>query len=191
MHHLHRRFLCRVLGAREVTFWHLCRILQREVQDVMCQDRKSQDCQPEVPMHQKFRGTRLLLVRVHPKHHLKIAMCQLVSRLLLRSRLAPPEGQWAKLFVMQVEARSAEDTSDVSVLYDMADKAVSMATFRQTEQVSFLQQPARVSFVCLRHLRHLPPTSSGIGCTRTAPPKYAGDALLTTPGQDLHRVGAI
>ena len=55
--------------------------------------------------------------------------------------------------VMQVEASSAEDTSDVSVLYDMADKAVSIATFRQTEQVSL--PAAASSFVCLRHLRHL------------------------------------
>ena len=66
--------------------------------------------------------------------------------------------------VTQVEASSAEDTSDVSVLYDMADKAVSMATF-QTEQVSF---PAAASSSQL----HLPPpppppppTSSGIDCT--------------------------
>ena len=59
--------------------------------------------------------------------------------------------------VMQVEASSAEDTSDVSVLYDMADKAVSMATSRQTEQVSF---PAAASSSQVRpppHLRHLLP----------------------------------
>ena len=59
--------------------------------------------------------------------------------------------------VMQVEASSAEDTSDVSVLYDMADKAVSMATSRQTEQVSF---PAAASSFQVRpppHLRHLLP----------------------------------
>ena len=88
--------------------------------------------------------------------------------------------------VMQVEASSAEDTSDVSVLYDMADKAVSMASFRQTEQVSF---PAAASSSQLRvppPPLPLPPTSSGIDCTPTAPPKYAGDPLLATSGQDLH-----
>ena len=57
--------------------------------------------------------------------------------------------------VMQVEASSAEDTPDVSVLYDMADKAVSMATFRQTEQVSF---PAAASSSQLR----LPPPPGAI-----------------------------
>ena len=31
-----------------------------------------------------------------------------------------------------------------------------------------------------------PPQSAGIDCTPTAPPRYAGDALLTTSGQDMH-----
>ena len=31
-----------------------------------------------------------------------------------------------------------------------------------------------------------PPASTSIDCAPTAPPKYAGDALLTTSGQDLH-----
>ena len=89
--------------------------------------------------------------------------------------------------VMQVEASSAEDTSDVSVLYDMADKAISMAIFRQTEQVSF---PAAASSSQVHPPPPPPPPpppiSAGIDCTPTAPPKYAGDALLTTSGQDLH-----
>ena len=85
--------------------------------------------------------------------------------------------------VMQVEASSAEDTSDVSVLYDMADKAACMAISRQTEQVSF-PVAASTSQVCSPPPP--PPISAGIDCTPTAPPKYAGDALLATSGQDLH-----
>ena len=89
--------------------------------------------------------------------------------------------------VTQVEASSAEDTSDVSVLYDMADKAVSMAISRQTEQVSF---PAAASSSQVHPPPPPPPPpppiSAGIDCTPTAPPKYAGDALPTTSGQDLH-----
>ena len=81
--------------------------------------------------------------------------------------------------VMQVEASSAEDTSDVSVLYDMA-------TSRQTEQASF---PVTASSSQVRPPPPPPPpppTSAGIDCTPTAPPKYAGDTRLTTSGQDLH-----
>ena len=86
---------------------------------------------------------------------------------------------------VRVLRKSKPVQPDVSVLYDMADKAVSMATFRQTEQVSF---PAAASSSQLRlppPPPPPPPTSSGIGCTPTAPPKHAGDALLTTSGQDL------
>ena len=68
-----------------------------------------------------------------------------------------------------------------------ADKAVSMAISRQTEQVSF---PAAASSSQVHPPPSPPPPpppiSAGIDCTPTAPPKYAGDALLTTSGQDLH-----
>ena len=74
-----------------------------------------------------------------------------------------------------------EDTSDVSVLYDMA-------TSRQTEQASF-PVTATASSSQVRPPPPPPPpppTSAGIDCTPTAPPKYAGDTRLTTSGQDLH-----
>ena len=68
-----------------------------------------------------------------------------------------------------------------------ADKAVSMAISRQTEQVSF---PAAASSSQVHPPPPPPPPpppiSAGIDCTPTAPPKYAGDALPTTSGQDLH-----
>ena len=68
-----------------------------------------------------------------------------------------------------------------------ADKAVSMAISCQTEQVSF---PAAASSSQVHSPPPPPPPpppiSAGIDCTPTAPPKYAGDALLTTSGQDLH-----
>ena len=83
---------------------------------------------------------------------------------------------------MQIDASSADDTSDVSVLSDMADQAVFLATSRQTG----LTAPTTQVLAPPPPPPPPPPASTGIGCTPTARPRYAGDALLTTSGQDLH-----
>ena len=54
--------------------------------------------------------------------------------------------------VMQVEASSAEDTSDISVLWQI--KPYPWRLFAKLNRYRFLQQPIRVGFVCLRHLRY-------------------------------------
>ena len=51
---------------------------------------------------------------------------------------------------MQVEASSAEDTSDISVLWQI--KPYPWRLFAKLNRYRFLQQPIRVGFVCLRHL---------------------------------------
>ena len=120
-----------------------------------------------------------------------------------RSAPAPPEVPLARLFRRSGGDRTCwELWSFVTVLCrskpvqrrtrqmfqcHTADKAVSMAISRQTEQVSF---PAAASSSQVHSPPPPPPPpppiSAGIDCTPTAPPKYAGDALLTTSGQDLH-----
>ena len=84
---------------------------------------------------------------------------------------------------MQVDSSSADDASDFSVLYDMADQAVfgdfspNRADGTYDNVFCSCSSPPPPP---------PPPVSTGIDCTPTAPPKYAGDALLTTSGQDLH-----
>ena len=89
---------------------------------------------------------------------------------------------------MQVDPSSADDASDVSVMHDMADRAVLLASSRQVETtapMTLFSTPASSAQVLAPPPPPPPPPSSGIDCTPTAPPTYAGDALLTTSGQDL------
>ena len=89
---------------------------------------------------------------------------------------------------MQVDAHSADDTSDVSVMHDMADRAVLLATSRQAEPTAPMttSSPANSAQTCAPPPPPPPPPSTGTDYAPTAPPKYAGDALLTTSGQDVH-----
>eukprot|EP00439_Symbiodinium_sp_Y106_P071699 s1443_g12.t4 len=73
-------------------------------------------------------------------------------------------------------------------MHDMADRAVLLASSRQVETtapVTLFSTPASSAQVLAPPPPPPPPPSSGIDCTPTAPPTYAGDALLTTSGQDL------
>ena len=111
---------------------------------------------------------------------------------------------------MQVEPSS--DTSDASILYDMADQAVNLAASRTGWQTRTEPPAPRTVASATRTVASAtrtlsapassckaaplaplpppppppPPQSAGIDCTPTAPPRYAGDALLTTSGQDMH-----
>ena len=56
-------------------YFGICAVYSREKFGTWCaRIAKAQECQPKAPIYHKFRGTRLLLVRVYPKPHLKIAM---------------------------------------------------------------------------------------------------------------------
>ena len=113
----------------------------------------SRSCTPEVASEDSDRSVEH---RPKPKPKTGTRTCRgSVGQALQEKRRRQNMLRAVELCVMQVEASSAEDTSDVSVLYDMADKAVSMATFRQTEQVSF---PAAASSSQLR----LPPPPGAI-----------------------------
>ena len=68
----------------------------------------------------------------------------------------------------------------------MAGKTISMAISRQIEQVSFPVAAGSSQVRPPPPPPPPPPISAGIDCTPTAPPKYVGDALLITSGQDLH-----
>ena len=104
---------------------------------------------------------------------------------------------------MQVEPSS--DTSDASILYDMADQAVNLAASRAGWQTRTEPPAPRTALSAPSTsiapassckaapsppppppLPPPPPQSAGVDCTPTAPPRYAGDALLTTSGQDMH-----
>ena len=61
-----------------------------------------------------------------------------------------------------------------------------MAISRQIEQVSFPVAAGSSQVRPPPPPPPPPPISAGIDCTPTAPPKYVGDALLITSGQDLH-----
>ena len=98
------------------------------------------------------------------------------------------------------------DTSDASILYDMADQAVNLAASRAGLQTRTEPPAPRTAFSaprtsivwassCKAAPSPSPPPpppppppqeSTGIDCAPTAPPRYAGDALLTTSGQDMH-----
>ena len=104
-----------------------------------------------------------------------------------------------------IQVEPSSDTSDASILYDMADQAVNLAASRAGLQTR-TEPPApktafsapRTSIAPASSYKATPslppppppppplPQSAGIDCTPTAPPRYAGDILLTISGQDMH-----
>ena len=87
----------------------------------------------------------------------------------------------------QVDVNSTNDTSDISVLYDMAIQVVFLTQFSpirvdNTYDNGFCTSSTQALVLAPPSPSPPPPPVSN---TPTAPPKYAGDALLTTSGQNL------
>ena len=106
---------------------------------------------------------------------------------------------------LAIQVEPSSDTSDASILYDMADQAVNLAASRAgwqtrteppTPRTAFPAPGTSIAPASSCKAAPLPPPppppppppqdSAGIDCTPTAPPRFAGDALLTTSGQNQH-----
>ena len=90
---------------------------------------------------------------------------------------------------VEVDAPSADDASNISVLYDSAGRAVFMATSRQDVLTAPASSAVNINASQVRVPPPPPPLPlppTGIDCTPTFPPEYASDALLISSGQDVH-----
>ena len=189
----------------------------REVSTVTEDQQDRRDCSPEESsssprsrtpeIHSGGDSDRSIKLQAKPKASGRTPKGSVGAALQDKRRRQNMLGAVELAGAMQVEPSS--DTSDASILYDMADHAVNLAASRTGWQTRTEPPAPRTVASATRTVASAtrtlsapassckaaplappppppppPPQSAGIDCTPTAPPRYAGDALLTTSGHE-------